>query len=52
LGIALLLVQLASIALWSAVIAIAINAYIGTGLSMALLVFYRSRLIKGADLVP
>lgn len=50
LGIALLLVQLANLAPWAAVVAIAINAYIGTGLSMALLVFYRSRLIKGVDL--
>ena len=50
LGIALLLVQLANLALWGAAVAIAINAYIGTGLSLALLVFYRSRLIKGVDL--
>ncbi len=52
LGIALLLFQLASMALWTAVVAIALNAYIGTGLSMALLVFYRSRLIKGAEIAP
>ncbi len=30
--------------------AIVINAYIGTGLAMALLVFYRTRLIKGGEL--
>lgn len=47
LGITLLLVQLAGMALWSAVLAIVINAYIGTGLSMALLVFYRTRMIAG-----
>jgi hypothetical protein len=50
LGIAILLVQVANLALWSALVAIVINAYIGTGLSMALLVFYRSRLIRGADI--
>lgn len=48
LGIALLLFQLAGATLWSGALAIAINAYIGTGLSMALLVFYRSRLLKSA----
>jgi hypothetical protein len=52
LGIALLLFQLAGVALWSGAVAIAINAYIGTGLSLALLVFYRSRLIKGAEPEP
>ena len=50
LGIALLLVQLANLAMWAGFVAIVINAYIGTGLSMALLVFYRSRFIKGADM--
>jgi hypothetical protein len=50
LGIALLLVQLANIALGAALVAIILNAYIGTGLTMALLVFYRSRFIKGADM--
>ena len=50
LGIALLLVQLADIGMWAGFVAIVINAYIGTGLSMALLVFYRSRFIKGADM--
>lgn len=52
LGIALLLVQLANMALWAGVAAIALNAYVGTGLSLALLVFYRSRLIKGAEIAP
>jgi hypothetical protein len=50
LGIALLLVQVANIGVWAALAAIVVNAYIGTGLSMALLVFYRSRFIKGADM--
>jgi hypothetical protein len=51
-GIAVLLVQLANLALWGGVAAIVINAYIGTGLSMALLVFYRSRLIKSESAEP
>ncbi|MFN8468748.1 MAG: hypothetical protein U0X20_24530 [Caldilineaceae bacterium] len=50
LGIALLLVQLADLGMWAGFVAIVINAYVGTGLSMALLVFYRSRFIKGADM--
>jgi hypothetical protein len=50
LGIALLLVQAANTGMWAALAAIVANAYIGTGLTMALLVFYRSRFIKGADL--
>jgi hypothetical protein len=45
LGFALLLSQLASLATWGTVAAIVLNAYIGTGLSLALLVFYRSRVI-------
>ena len=49
LGIALLLLQMAALAPWAGLVAIALNAYIGTGLSMALLVFYRTRLIKGAE---
>jgi hypothetical protein len=49
-GIAILLVQLANLAPAGALLAIAINAYIGTGLSMALLVYYRSRLIKGMEI--
>ncbi len=43
LGIALLLMQLANLALWIVTPAIVISAYIGTGLAMALLVFYRTR---------
>ena len=33
--------------MWAGFVAIVINAYIGTGLSMALLVFYRSRCHQG-----
>ena len=47
LGFALLLAQVANLAMGGTLVAIVINAYIGTGLSMALLVFYRSRVIKG-----
>lgn len=50
LGIALLLIQMAGLAPWAGLVAIAINAYIGTGLSMALLVFYRTRWIKGVEM--
>ena len=46
LGIALLLAQLAQSATWLHVVAIFVNAYIGTGLALAFLVFYRSRLLK------
>lgn len=49
LGIALLLMQVAGLAAWGGLAAIVINAYIGTGLSMALLVFYRTRQIKGSE---
>ncbi len=52
LGIALLLVQLANLAPWAGLAAIALNAYIGTGLSMAFLVFYRSRVIKSVEMTP
>lgn len=52
LGIAILLLQMASMSLWAGLAAIVINAYIGTGLSMALLVYYRSRFIKGAEIAP
>jgi len=52
LGIALLLVQLANLAPWAGVAAIVVNAYIGTGLSMAFLVFYRSRVIKSVEMTP
>ncbi len=44
-GIGLLLNNLAAIEPAGTLAAILINAYIGTGLAMALLVFYRSRLI-------
>ena len=46
LGFALLLAQLAQSAAWLHLVAILANAYIGTGLALALLVFYRSRLLK------
>lgn len=46
LGISLLLVRLASYALWMVTPAILLNAYIGTGLAMALLIFYRTRLLS------
>lgn len=46
LGISLLLVRLASYALWTVTPAILLNAYIGTGLAMALLIFYRTRLLS------
>jgi hypothetical protein len=52
LGFALLLAQLASIAVWGTIAAIVVNAYIGTGLAMALLVFYRSRFIRGEQQLP
>ena len=47
LGFALLLTQVAMWVPWGTLAGILANAYVGTGLSMALLVFYRSRLIKG-----
>ena len=43
LGISLLLTQLAGVALWTVTPAILVNAYVGTGLAMALLIFYRTR---------
>ena len=46
LGISLLLTRLASYALWTVTPAILINAYVGTGLAMALLIFYRTRLLS------
>lgn len=46
LGISLLLIQLANYALWTVTPAILINAYVGTGLAMALLIFYRTRLLS------
>jgi hypothetical protein len=50
-GFALLLSQLAGLAPWGEVVAIVINAYIGTGISLALLVFYRSRVIRSEPVV-
>lgn len=46
LGISLLLIRLASYALWAVTPAILLNAYVGTGLAMALLIFYRTRLLS------
>jgi hypothetical protein len=46
LGISLLLTRLASYALWTVTPAILVNAYVGTGLAMALLIFYRTRLLS------
>jgi len=52
LGISLLLMRLASMALWTVTPAILLNAYVGTGLAMALLIFYRTRLLNSeANLV-
>ena len=48
-GIALLLDRLAAFEPVGTVAAILVNAYIGTGLSLALLVFYRSRLLLSAQ---
>jgi hypothetical protein len=45
LGFALLLIPLSNATPWGALAAIVLNAYIGTGLAMALLVFYRSRVV-------
>ena len=49
LGIAVLLAQLAQTSVWLHVVAIFVNAYIGTGLALAFLVFYRSRLLKAQE---
>ena len=48
-GIGLLLTNLAAMQPAGTLAAILLNAYIGTGLAMALLVFYRSRLIVTAQ---
>lgn len=50
-GIGILLNNLAAIQPAGTLAAILINAFIGTGLAMALLVFYRSRLIVAAQAV-
>jgi hypothetical protein len=46
LGFSLIMARLATATPAAALIAIVINAYIGSGLAMALLVFYRTRLLK------
>lgn len=46
LGISLLLLQMADIALWVVTPAVLLNAYVGTGLAMSLLIFYRTRYIS------
>jgi hypothetical protein len=48
-GFALLAAQIAQNAAWLHVAALIVNAYIGTGLALALLVFYRSRLLKAQE---
>ena len=47
LGISLLLLQMADLALWVVTPAVLMHAYVGTGLAMALLIFYRTRYISG-----
>ncbi len=47
LGISLLLLRMADMALWIVTPAVLLNAYVGTGLAMALLIFYRTRYISG-----
>lgn len=51
LGIALLIAEVAQINQMGMLAAILINAYIGSGLAMAYLVFYRSRIVKQEELV-
>ncbi|MBK8046968.1 MAG: hypothetical protein IPK16_07490 [Anaerolineales bacterium] len=46
LGFALLLARIAELGAPAAVIAIVVNAYIGTGLAMAWLVFYRTQVLR------
>ncbi|MDI9548474.1 MAG: hypothetical protein QM346_12840 [Chloroflexota bacterium] len=48
LGIALIMQRLTAIAPIGTAVAIVINAYIGSGLAMALLVFYRTRILHAA----
>ena len=52
LGMGLLLANVAMSSPFVAVLAIVLNAWIGTGLTMALLVFYRSRVLMGAQPQP
>lgn len=48
LGITLLLGRLVTVQPIGLLVAILINAYVGTGLAMALLVFYRTRILRAA----
>lgn len=50
LGIALLIAEVATISQLGMISAILINAYIGSGLAMAYMVFYRSRMVKQEEL--
>jgi len=52
LGMGLLLARVAASSPFVAVLAIVLNAWIGTGLTMALLVFYRSRVLVDAQPQP
>lgn len=52
LGMGLVLTRVAASSPFVAVLAIVINGWIGTGLTMALLVFYRSRVLMGAPTQP
>jgi hypothetical protein len=52
LGMGLLLANVAASSPFVAVLAIVLNAWIGTGLAMALLVFYRSRVLMSAQPQP
>ena len=51
LGLGLIFVQLADNSLWGALVAIPANAFIGTGLAIALLLFYRTRVLLMAETV-
>lgn len=46
LGFALILIRIVDLQPWGTLGAILVNAYIGTGLAMALLVFYRTQLVR------
>lgn len=49
LGLGLIFVRLADESLWGALLAIPANAFIGTGLAVALLLFYRTRILLMAE---
>lgn len=51
LGLGLIFVQLAGRSLWGTLIAIPANAFIGTGLAIALLLFYRTRVLLMAETI-